>query len=448
MGWLANSSGRFGANVQSGYASVVDTADHSQARLAASCMAIRFPYEYNTTRLDVTKEGFTSLEIGSTLPKENIPIDGGSYEHPHGAGRSLEAHLVGSAKLVVGKNRDEEEAIDLQALGQTVIRLGADDTSLPDARRDVETQQRGQNDLVAKRTLQYWSKGGIYLSPGDSGVDTSGYGKKGGESVSLRAAMDGAAVVRLGARNPAVMRRHLMNGYKDGQGRQPWGVADAGRMDSHSPGRPNYGAGDIGDSTTSKYAFNDLTQAGKPTLSYLTSGWSGTPVPGGAGLSNSPMDQHGLSLDFHAVRDMLVRVGANPASGQSILLDTDGGLVVGLGADAQGRSLTASLTGGCEITIKPNKQNKALRIEIIGDVDITHEGNLQYYCSGDVVTECTTRSQITKTDNISVQQKAVVMSLARTTLEAPDIIHNQGGQTTPVNPYLTVWGDYANNENS
>jgi len=65
------------------------------------------------------------LEIGSTLPKENILKHWqGGYEHPHGAGRSLEAHLVGSAKIVIGKNRDEEDALDAQILGQSVIRLG------------------------------------------------------------------------------------------------------------------------------------------------------------------------------------------------------------------------------------------------------------------------------------------------------------------------------------
>ena len=122
--------GRFGADVSSGYDTVQDSDMHAEARLAASCYSIRFPYEYNTTRLDVTKEGFTSIEIGSTIPKENNQF-GGDYEHPHGAGRSLELHAVGSIKAVIGKNRDEEEAIDLQALGQVVMRLGADDTSLP-----------------------------------------------------------------------------------------------------------------------------------------------------------------------------------------------------------------------------------------------------------------------------------------------------------------------------
>ena len=153
-----NYCGRFGADVESGYFPVVDSADHEEARLAASCLAIRFPYDQNTTRLDVTKEGFISLEIGSTLPKENIlKYWQGGYEHPHGAGRSLEAHLVGSAKIVIGKNRDEEDALDAQILGQSVIRLGADDASLPNSRRTVQTQIRSNGDIPATRTLQFWT---------------------------------------------------------------------------------------------------------------------------------------------------------------------------------------------------------------------------------------------------------------------------------------------------
>ena len=420
-----SANGRFGADVESAYFPVVDSADHAEARLAASCMAIRFPYEYNTTRLDVTKEGFTSFEIGSTLPKENIPL-AGNYEHPHGAGRSLEAHLVGSAKLVVGKNRDEEEALDVQALGQAVIRLGADDTGLPNARRTVQTQIRSKSDAPAARTLQYWTASGVKLKPGDSGVDTQGYNKTGAENVSLRAALDGSAAVRLGARNPAAKRRHLINGYQDGPGKTAYAVGDTSRKDAYSPGRPNYGAGD------SIYAFNNLTVAGQPTLNMLpfnTAAWSGTPVPSDPSTTgNTAMDQHGLSLDLHSTRDILVRVGSNPVSGQSILLDTDGGLVAVIGADKQGRSVTATLLGGCEIVIRPNKQYKALRIELEGDIDITHKGNLQYNCTGDFITECTNWRHVTKVDKIFTQQKSIEMSLVRHTIEAPDIVSNQGSQ--------------------
>src|SRR5271157_880744 len=221
------SQGRFGADVDSTYVAINDTKNtpnHDEARLAASCYSIRFPYEYNTTHLDVTKEGFVSLEVGSTLPKENNQFVGG-YEHPHGAGRSLEAHFVGSVRTVIGKNRDEEEAIDLQALGQAVIRLGADDQVLPNARRSVQTQIRSKADAPADRLLQYWDSNHLGLKvAGDSGVNTAGYNKTGAESISLQAALDGAAVIRLGARNPAALRRHLVNGYMDGPGVTPYAV--------------------------------------------------------------------------------------------------------------------------------------------------------------------------------------------------------------------------------
>ena len=398
--------GRFGTDVEAGYLPVKDSTDHVEARLAASALAIRFPYEYNTTRMDVTKEGFTSIEIGSTMPKENIQFAGG-YEHPHGAGRSLELHTVGSVKAVIGKNRDEEDAIDLQALGQAVIRLGADDTSLPNSRRTVETQIRSKGDAVAARTLQYWTA--PKLAPGDAGNLAN---KTGAENVSLRAALDGGTILRLGAKNPQSLRRHLINGYSDAQGKSPYAVGDSSRIDSRSPGRPTYGAGD------NLYQFHDMTQVGSPQLQMLPYNWSGSPV-------NTP-DAMGLSLDVHANRDVLLRLGQNPDSGQSLLIDLAGGVVLAFGKDSQGRSITGQFDGGVEVTLKPNTQGKALRLEIQGDVDITHKGNLHWHSTGDWITECSTWRHATKTDIIFTAQKIQQVALARHTTEAPDIVHNQG----------------------
>jgi hypothetical protein len=409
--------GRFGADFDSSYLAVVDSTDHTEARLAASCYSVRFPYEYNTTRWDVTKEGFTSFEIGATLPGENITnptMLGASsgYEHPHGAGRSLEGHLVGSLKLVVGKNRDEEDAIDLQALGQCVIRLGADDTSLPDRGRTVLTQTRSKGDSVQKRTLNYWTA--PKLAAGDSGDLTN---KTGAENISLRLAADGAIVARIGARDPNSKRKHLVNGYQDGQGKTPYSVTSTTRLDSHSPGRPTYGAGD------NIYAFHDLTQVGSSQISppvQSVYAWSGNP------LGSGTADAHGLSIDLHAVRDILLRIGSNPASGQSLLLDLAGGIVLAGGMDHLGRSLTAALAGGVEMTIGQNKQQKALRLEINGDVDVTIKGNKYEHITGDYTLECATYRQITKTDHVVSAQNIIHSALTRLTDEAPDIVHNQG----------------------
>ena len=399
--------GRFGTDVESGYLPVVlDTADHVQTRVAASALSVRFTHEGNTTRWDVTKEGFTSFEIGSTLPKENIPLAGG-YEHIHGAGRSLEGHLVGSLKLVVGKNRDEEDAIDLQALGQSVIRLGADDASLPNVNRTVMTQMRGQSDTVQDRTLQYWTSS--KLTPGDAGNLQA---KTGAENISLRGAFDGGTVLRLGARNAASLRRHIINGYVDGPGVQQWAPGSSSRIDSKSPGRPTYGAGD------SIYAFHDLTQVAKPQVNVLPYYWSGSPV--------TNMDAHGLSLDVHAVQDALLRIGKNPASGQSLLLDLAGGLVAAFGKDNQGRSITAALDGGAELTIGPSQAGKALRIEFRGDIDWTVKGNFHLNVTGDTIFESTTHQHIVKTDYITKAQKITNAGMAQITNEAPDIVQNQG----------------------
>ena len=400
--------GRFAVDVESAYLPVVDSADHAEARLAASAYSMRFTHEANTTRWDVTKEGFTSFEIGSTLPKENIPLAGG-YEHPHGAGRSLEGHLVGSMSLVVGKNRDEEESIDITGLGQAVIRLGADDTSLPNTRRSVMTQNRGQSDAVTTRSLQYWAA--PKLSPGDAGSLTA---KTGGENISLRAAMDGGTVIRFGARNINSKRRHLMNGYQDGPGKQVWSVSDPNRMDSKTSGRPTYGAGD------SVYRFHDLTQVGKSQLSnpQLPYAWSGAPV--------SNVDGSGLSLDAHLVQDALLRIGQNPASGQSLLMDLAGGIVAALGKDNAGRSITAQLDGGVEMTIGMNSQGKALRIEFNGDIDWTVKGNFHLNVTGDTVFESTTHQHITKTDHTVKGQRISNFAMVRIMNEAPDIVNNQG----------------------
>lgn len=403
--------GRFGSDAQSGYLSVNDSVDHVEARLAASASATRFPQEYNTVRWDVTKEGFISFEIGSTLPKENIPLAGG-YEHPHGAGRSMEGHMVGSLKLVIGKNRDEEEAIDLTALGQTVVRLGADDTLLPDDRRTVMTQTRGKDDTLQTRSLQYWKQPKFGLK--DAGLLSN---KTGFENVSLRMSTDGALIARFGARIPNARRKHLINGYVDGQGTTAY-PHDNSRIDSHSPGRPTYASGD------SNYAFHDLTLAGQPLANmppYNQSAWGGNPVPAG-------MDAYGLSVDFHTVRDILLRVGANPDNLQSLLLDLAGGIVAAIGADKQGRSVTGTLDGGVQLRIGKNKIGKGLQLEIIGDIDITHIGNLHWHSTGDWVTEQTSWRNVTKTDRIFTQQKAVDASLARYTVIAPDIVHDQGTQ--------------------
>lgn len=399
-------AGRFATDVNSGYLPVVDSADHAEARVAASAYAVRFTHEGNTTRWDITKEGMLSVEIGSTLPKENIPLAGG-YEHPHGAGRSVEAHMVGSAKIVIGKNRDEEESLDLQSLGQTVIRLGADDTSLPDQRRSVLTQIRGQKDAVQARALQYWKT--PKLVSGDAGSLAS---KTGAENISLRGAFDGGTVLRFGARNPNALRRHLMNGYADGPGVQPWAVSDPNRQDSRTAGRPTYGAGDA------TYAFHDLTQAGKPQLNVLPYYWSGAPV--------ANMDQHGLSLDAHLVRDALLRIGKNEASGQSLLMDLAGGIAACLGRDNQGRSLTATLDGGVELVIGPSQQQKGLRLEIRGDVDWTIKGNWHVHVTGDTVMESTNFTHIVKNDLTTKAQNQFHAALSQIVQEAPDIVSNQG----------------------
>lgn len=406
--------GRFGSDTESSYVPINKTTDQVEAKMAAGAWSLRFPYEYNTTRFDVTKEGMVLFEVGSSIPKENIVWDGGTYEHPHGAGRSLEGHFAGSVKMVIGKNRDEEESLDIQTIGGTVLRLGADDASTPNARRQTHTQIRGKKDMVTDRTIQWWDRDGVKLVPGDAG--TLGVGKSGAENVSLRAALDGGMVLRLGAREESVKRRHLINGYEDPQGVKRYTIEDAERKDARSAGRPTYDK--PGDET---YRFHNLAEVGKPLLGepprsgIFPYKWSGTPAD---------PEKLGLSADIHAVRDILLRVGTN--NGVSASLDLAGALLAAIGKDKFGRSLVAALDGGIEMTVGKNSQDKGVRLEIDGDVDIVIKGNLHLNVTGDTTFETNRNLTIAKLSDITRSMKIQTFAQVLHTSEAPNIVNNQG----------------------
>jgi hypothetical protein len=396
--------GRFGTDTATGHTECKKSDDHVEARMAASAYAVRFPHDYNTTRWDITKEGLILLEVGCTIPKENIPWDNSEYEHPYGAGRSMEAHFVGSARIVLGKNRDEEESLDLTTLGQVVMRLGCDDTTLPDDDRNVMSQNREKSDAVVKRELQYWKKKKLNAI-GDAGDLTD---KAAAERVSFRGAFDGGTILRLGARSNKSKRRHLKNGYQDGPGK-----TQGGTDYSRTKGRPTYGSGD------GPYKIHDLTKAGTPQTREAPYYYSGSPIPN--------MDCTGLSLDLHAVSDILLRIGQNTDTGQSLMLDLGGGLVAWIGKDKQGRSITASLDGGAEITIGSNDQKRGLQLEIMGDVDISVVGNYTVHATGDIVLDAN-GDIIThaKFDHIIKGMKVLSTALTANVVEGADRVNNEG----------------------
>jgi hypothetical protein len=200
-----------------------------------------------------------------------------------------------------------------------------------------------------------------------------------------------------------------MNGYSDPPGRQ----FDPTAKNSHSPGRPAYAPGDAA------YRFHDLAQSGSPQGRGFVpyNDWMGSPVPGG-------MDAHGASLDLHSVRDALLRIGKNPSSRQSLLLDLDGGMVVAAGKDKQGRSLTGALDGGVEMTIGKSNAKKGIRLEIQGDVDMMVYGNYHLNVTGDIIMESTNFRKVTKVASIETAQTIHSVALALHTTEAPDIQNN------------------------
>lgn len=397
--------GKFGTDVSSGFQEAKASTDHAQARLAAVARYTRFPFDGNTTRYAVTKEGLVLIEIGSTLPKENIPWDNSEYEHPHGAGRSVEAHLVGSAKLVIGKNRDEEESLDLTTLGQVVMRIGSDDAVLPTENRSLLTQLRAKSDALLPRSLQFWQK--AKCGVGDAGDLAN---KTGFEKVSVRSSLDGGTFLRLGARSPKAKRRHLMNGYKDGQGRNE----SSDSANSRTSGRPVYGAGDA------SYRFHDLRLAGKPTSKVQPYFWSGDAL--------GDVDAHGLSADIHACRDILFRVGKNQMSDMSLLLDFDGGIIGFIGKDKKGRSMSGSLAGGVELSIGSNNNGHAANLELVGDVNVSIKGNAHFHISGDGVFDSNKSLYFLAKEEIIMKAMDIRQAALRQHVsEAPDIVHNQGG---------------------
>jgi hypothetical protein len=442
-------AGRFAADTMSGYSAITKLTDQSEARLAASAWSLRFPYEYNTTRLDVTKEGMVVFEVGSTIPKENIAWDAGKYEHPHGAGRSLEGNFTGSVKLVLGKNRDEEESLDIQTTGGAVLRLGADDSSLPNSRHTSQTQIRGKKDMVMDRSLQYWTNrsknllgnwsSGVKLTPGDAGSLSA---KTGAENVSLRTAFDGGTIMRLGGRNKNSKRRHLINGYIDGKGVTQYSIDDPARQDSRSPNRPTYQLASGKTVNDSIYQFHDMTKVGQPTLG----------EPQGTGLGISPYDTWssdatagfvdclGSSLDLHAVRDIFMRVGRNENVPLSATFDLAGAILAAIGADNQGRSLIAALDGGIEATIgqmvtKGAKNGKAMRLEIDGDVDVVIKGNLHLNVTGDVISEA--NHSLALTHVVDIRRSTAIMDIGNTMHyreSGPGGIQQYEGGPAVVNP--------------
>ena len=411
--------GRFATDLETGFRPVRASQDHVETRLAAVASMTRFPFDYNTTRVAVTKEGQVLFEIGATIPKENIGLDGSTYEHPHGAGRSIEGHVVGSTKLFLGKNRDEEDSLDVRTSGQVLLRIGADDGSLPDAGRSVQTQSRARGDAPDKRTLQYWKN--PKLRPGDAGSLDE---KVGAENVSLRAATDGGVFLRLGARNPKARRRHLMNGYVDGPGREAYAPGTGTRAVSN--GRTDYGPGDA------NYRFNDLLKAGanrsKEKL-YMP-----------AGDCIVDLDAHGLSGDIHAVRDIFLRIGKNKLSDYSLLLDLEGGIVGIVGKDKKGRSLTSTFLGGVEISIGAAANGQAMALEVVGDVNWAIQGNWHVHCTGDIVFDAMKGIYTLAKDNISMKGTNIHQSaLVKLVTEAPDLPHNQGFTSAPSQTLMTAY---------
>jgi len=349
---------KYETNFYQDHQTLKDPHPHPKFRLRVPVRSEYSPLIYNQTSYYQTKEGYQMWTMGATLPTENIPINGGTTFYK-GAGRSGEIFSFGGLDAVLGKTQDEEESLSLTTIGQIFAHLGADDGSNPHANRTI----KGLNKITgAMQSLDIYDFTPTLTPGGNQDYTTKSFA----ENISMVLTTDGGLSGRFGARNAAVTRKFVYNGYSDGQGR------DTGNMNSHNANRQVYGAKD------SNYSFHTLSNA-------TASNASVDPCNLGAdSYSSYDPDTHGRSWDFHLCSDLFMRIGKNPTSGLSWSMDTDGGMLWWLGKDNNGRSLIVEADGGAQIHISAASNGEALNLYLQGNVNEFIDGSLTRVITGDL----------------------------------------------------------------
>jgi hypothetical protein len=407
--------------------------DYAPVRMLAAAHMWKMPFPHAQTRMYVSKEGHVQLHVGGTTEKEESPFLQAA-EHPYGAGRSVEAHFGGSIKAVIDKNQGREESLDIKTLGKAYMHFGKDD-GIPSA----ESRELSVDDAEYK---------GSVTKPTVSGQPQSFSPEPTATSMSIETVTDGGISVRVGKNSGKVLRKFEQNGY-NARGDSAIPVADGGGgANVRNVGRQTYESGDR------FYRHHKMTLTG-----YGAPGRIGFPEdydeqkakrdeydkfiknPGDAELEDpgNPLgspDIMATSLDMHMNGSAFIRAGADD-DGNSLIMDTAGGVVAWLGADkrdnrslvftsdggieahigrtdgakgkgeAGGNSIQALLEGGVDIVIRSNQKGQDIKIRKegniidtqIGDHHRTHVGNIFQKVTVDNITEVGGVSSLAVTKN-------------------------------------------------
>ncbi|MFA5732778.1 MAG: hypothetical protein WC934_12345, partial [Acidithiobacillus sp.] len=328
--------------------------DHTEVRYRAVANSFEMLREYQHTRMYIDKEGHCDLFVGATSYLSDCPFDP-QIEHPLGAGRSMDVVLGGSLKMLIDKNRNEEESLILDTIGQVRFHLGKDDGIISATRRNGTF-------MASDGTSSNYNLG-VTNAKLSSGNNTNFQNKTNAEHKSLIGTLDGGLTLRVGTDNGDIKRKFFKNGFSDGKGR----TKVTSGPDVRDESRAIYGEGD------STYQFHNMTN--------LVSG--DEPPYTTVGVPITDPDISGHSADIHMCGNMWMRIGCDSIDRKSLMLDLDGSSVIAIGRGRGNKSLSASLDGSAEIVIRADSDGNALSIKIQGNVHSFVDGNMIEYVKGD-----------------------------------------------------------------
>lgn len=362
--------------------------DYTPVRYLAAAYMWKMPYNYSQTRVYVSKEGHTHLHVGSTYDIEDCPYDP-PVEHPLGAGRSLEANFGGSIKMVIDKNKQREESLDLKTIGKVYFHFGKDDGVPSNVRRG----------LLVDNNKDYL--GGVThpkLSAADGANPTATY-------TSIEGVTDGGITLRVGRNHGRNLRQFEYNGFSpDGKDRLDGGDVRDSNRGMYDPGDAAYQFG------TPRIGDNVLKMK---TVGYGAPGRMGSTEEEkmyGAGPITRP-DLMATSLDAHLVGSTFLRLGSD-GDGNSMSFDTSGAIVGWVGAEKKdnrsmvltmdggieavigriansGNSIQAKLRGGIHLVVQGNNKDQDFKIEALGDQEYDFIGNQTITYEGTIDTTAT-----------------------------------------------------------
>ena len=320
--------------------------DYTPVRYLAAAQMWKMPFEFSQTRMYISKEGHIHMHVGATYAKEDCPYDP-QIEHPFGAGRSVEASFAGSIKAVIDKNAAREESLDLKTIGKVYFHYGKDDGSVSATRRSLAVDSKEYPGGVSNPKIS----------------SAQGVNNPDARHLSLEGVTDGGVSLRIGRTHGRNKRVFEQNGFTaDGKKIKE---SASGYLDVRNVKRATYPRGD------KFYRYHNLAQAGLGAPGRV----GGTEDDTRKGDPVSDIDLMGTSLDAHLVGSAFLRMGAD-SDNNSLLLDTDGGLVAWLGAESRdNRSLTMTTDGGIELNLgKTTNSGYSIQGALSGGINLQVNG--------------------------------------------------------------------------